>query len=76
MAQEVTVFSSNNGDGSASICFTLEKNLVDRLERHDPEGYGHNEGGSKLYFPHTLNLVDCGFTFVDSNDFNFSDDEE
>lgn len=65
MAQFVYVFTSNNGDGSASVCYTRDVELLAKLEDEDPESYGGNEGvSSVLEFPDSLDLEECGFDFM------------
>lgn len=55
----------DGGDGSATIVWFKNKATVDkRLE--DDEDYNMNEGRAKtLTFPADLDLVACGFRFID-----------
>lgn len=63
--QRVYVFTSNNGDGSSSVCYTRDPDLLDQLESDDPETYGMNEGSAtELTFPDDLDLDTCGFDFM------------
>lgn len=69
MAQEVYAFTSNNGDGSASVCYTRDPSLLAKLEEDDPESYGGNEGSAdQLTFPDDLDLVAAGFSFMTDAD--------
>lgn len=70
MAQRVYVFTSDNGDGSSSVCYTRDVELLAKLEDQDPQSYGGNEGTANvLTFPDDLDLEECGFDFM-------TDDEE
>jgi hypothetical protein len=65
MAQRVYVFTADGGDGSSSVCFTRDVELLAKLEDEDPESYGGNEGvASVLTFPDNLDLEECGFDFM------------
>lgn len=64
MTQNVYVFTSNNGDGSASVCFTRDPDLLEKLEDEDPETYGLNEGQDVLSFPDDVDLDAAGFNFM------------
>lgn len=67
--QRVYVFTSNNGDGSSSVCYTRDPDLLDVLEDEDPESYAGNDGGaSELTFPDDLDLEACGFDFMTGSD--------
>ncbi|UKL15008.1 hypothetical protein hairong_103 [Pseudomonas phage hairong] len=62
MAQLVYAFVCNNGDGSGSIRYTRDVELLAKLEEIDPEGYGGNEGvADVLTFPDDLDLEEVGF---------------
>lgn len=65
--QKVYVFVSDGGDGSASVCFTQDPNLLSILEEEDPESFGLNEGGYSdvLTFPADLDLKAAGFAFYE-----------
>lgn len=62
MSQKVYVFTRDLGDGSSAVGYTRDP---DYLRKHeDDDDLAMNEGFSDtLEFPHTLNLVDCGFNF-------------
>lgn len=68
----VTIYglSSDLGDGSGSIRWFRDKDIVDMLLNDDSycEEYWANEGSpnSVLTFPATLDLEKCGFRFADS----------
>lgn len=61
---------SDNGDGSSSINWFKNKQLVDKiLDDGDPYIWGCNEGypAETLTFPDDLNLEECGFMFSDDD---------
>lgn len=63
MSQKVYVFTRDQGDGSSSVGYTRDPEYLDK-HQDDDESLSMNEGFSDvLEFPHTLNLVDCGFRF-------------
>jgi hypothetical protein len=74
MAQIVYAFTSDNGDGSSSVCFTRDDTLLAKLEESDPQSYGGNEG-SALYltFPDDLDLEEAGFSFMTADDIDPED---
>lgn len=60
--QTVYVFTSDNGDGSASVQYTLDEDLLDRLGESDE--FNMNEGYSDvLTFPADFDLKAAGFSF-------------
>lgn len=66
MAQLVYLFTADGGDGSNSVSFTRDPDLLDRLIEDDPDTYGMNEGYSDvLTFPDELDLEACGFSFYE-----------
>ena len=70
MAQVVYGLTRDNGDGSNSICWFINKAVVDRLTSGNDEDfleeYSMNEGISEtLTFPDGLDLEACGFSFSD-----------
>jgi len=74
MAQTIYGVTSDGGDGSSSIHWFKNLELLDRLL--DPsddkwcEAYNMNEGYAEvLTFPDDLDLEACGFSFND-NDFD------
>ena len=69
MTQIVYGLASDNGDGSSSIRWFKNKNIVDDLLENDHETYGCNEGcvSEQLTFPAELDLKACGFCFSDSD---------
>lgn len=76
MPQIVYVFTSDNGDGSSSVCYTRDPNLLSKLEESDPESYGGNEGSpSRLTFPDTIDLETCGFDFMTDDDVEEEEEE-
>lgn len=57
MSQIVYVFTRGNGDGSASVEYTQDPDLLDRLMDDDCESYGMNEGyADELTFPDDVDL--------------------
>lgn len=59
----VYVFTSDNGDGSASVQYTLDEDLLERLQEED-ESYNMNEGYSDiLTFPAGFDFEAAGFSF-------------
>lgn len=63
--QHVYVFTSDNGDGSASVCFTLDEDLLERLQEED-SSYNMNEGYSDiLTFPAGFDFEAAGFSFYE-----------
>lgn len=71
--QTVYGLMSDNGDGSGSINWFINKDLVDALLSYDDndmlECFYQNEGypAETLHFPDSLNLEQCGFGFSDDN---------
>lgn len=66
MSQKVYLFTADLGDGSSTVRFTRDYDLLDRLCDEDPEQYGMNEGYSDtLTFPDDLDLAECGFRFYE-----------
>ena len=68
MTQTVYGLVSDGGDGSASIRWFRNKELVDSL-LDDNEIYFINEGGlaDTFTFPIALDLEECGFLFSDED---------
>lgn len=65
MSQKVYVFTRDNGDGSSSVGYTRDPDYLNK-HQEDDDSLGMNEGFcDTLNFPHTLNLVDCGFSFTE-----------
>lgn len=76
MPQIVYVFTSNNGDGSSSVCYTRDPALLEKLEESDPESYAGNEGSADtLVFPDTIDLETCGFEFMTDDDVEEEEEE-
>lgn len=72
MAQVVYGLTRDNGDGSNSICWFINKAVVDRLTSGNDEDfleeYAMNEGISEtLTFPDGIDLEACGFSFSDDD---------
>lgn len=69
--QKIYGLMSDNGDGSSSINWFKNKQLVDKILDPDyyPEAWGCNEGSpaETLTFPDDLNLEECGFVFCDED---------
>ena len=75
--QKIYGLTSDNGDGSCSVCWFRDKSKVDRLLDTDDElwaeQFNQNEGGpaERLEFPDGLDLEACGFSFSDDEDFTY-----
>lgn len=68
--QTVYALLEDNGDGSSSIHWFRDKEIVDALlESDDVEDWCQNEGipAETLTFPDDLDLKECGFRFVDAD---------
>lgn len=66
MAQKVYLFTADQGDGSSTVRYTRDPDLLERISEEDPESYGMNEGyADELVFPDDLDLVACGFSFYE-----------
>lgn len=67
MSQVIYGLISDNGDGSCSMNWFRDYDIVNRLLDNDDERFGTNEGSpaETLTFPATLDLTVCGFTFSD-----------
>lgn len=69
--QKVYGLISDNGDGSASMHWFRDKDVVDKLLNDDENcgQYGQNEGSpaETLTFPDEFNLETCGFTFYEKD---------
>ncbi len=66
--QTVYCLSSNNGDGSSSVCWftSVSEEDLEKLIDLDPESWGMNDCGADTYtFPDDLDLKACGFRFSD-----------
>lgn len=65
--QKVYAFVADGGDGSASVGYTRDPNLLERLEEEDPETYGQNEGNYSdvFVFPASFDLKAAGFCFYE-----------
>lgn len=70
MKQIIYGLVSDGGDGSSSVHWFRNKDLVDKLL--ETESFYANEGDSiGLVFPEDLNLEECGFNFSDDNDWSW-----
>lgn len=59
---------SNNGDGSGSMHWFLDGDLVDRIVDEDPETWGGNDCGADIYtFPDGFDFAAAGFSFSDDD---------
>lgn len=74
MTQIIYGLSRDNGDGSCSVIWFRNKELVDYLltdgkssDYDEREAFYGNEGSisQTLNFPDDLDLIDCGFFFCD-----------
>ena len=70
MAQTVFGLTRDNGDGSGSIVWFRNKEIVDKvLDSDQYEDFYANEGSPAmtLTFPDDLDLTECGFRFSDDH---------
>lgn len=75
--QTVYVLISDGGDGSATVEYFIDKELVNKLTGYDNpdiETYGMNESVEVLTFPDDFDLASCGIHVMTAADFDF--DEE
>jgi hypothetical protein len=55
----------DNGDGSGSMCWFRNLNIVERLLEDDDFYANEGSPAETLYFPVSLDLSLCGFIFDD-----------
>lgn len=64
MSVKVYYFTEDGGDGSSSVCFTTDPNLLGILAEDDPETYGMNEGQSYFTVPDDFHFANNGIDLM------------